>query len=101
LVFIPSRRISNENFSEIFSISPVELFEIPLLGILLNYSTTTPKRKTAELETLFQFTAGSRAIRLTSSKLIIILENRDYMGMLKEKLAEIKWFYGNLRLGRY
>jgi len=37
---------------------------------------------------------------LPSSKLIIILENRDYMTMMKEKLAEIKWFYGNLKLGR-
>jgi len=39
-------------------------------------------------------------LELPSSKLIIILENRDYIGMLKEKLTEIKWFYGNLRLGR-
>jgi len=34
---------------------------------------------------------------LPSSKLIIILENREYMAMLKEKLAEIKGVYGSLR----
>jgi len=35
---------------------------------------------------------------LPSSKLIIILENRDYMAMMKEKLLEIRGFYRNLRL---
>ena len=35
---------------------------------------------------------------LPSSKLIIILENADYIAMLKERLVEIKRFYGNLKL---
>jgi len=35
---------------------------------------------------------------LPSSKLIIILENRDYMTMLKEKLLEIKRGYRSLKL---
>jgi hypothetical protein len=35
---------------------------------------------------------------LPSSKLIIILENADYIAMLKEKLIEIKQSYGNLKL---
>ena len=35
---------------------------------------------------------------LPSSKLIIILENTDYIAMLKEKLVEIKQFYENLKL---
>jgi len=35
---------------------------------------------------------------LPSSKLIITLENRDYMAIMKEKLLEIKRFYRNLEL---
>ena len=35
---------------------------------------------------------------LPSSKLIIILENKDYMAMMKEKLAEIKGVYRSMRL---
>jgi len=35
---------------------------------------------------------------LPSSKLIIILENLEYMSMMKEKLLEIKRFYRNLKL---
>jgi len=35
---------------------------------------------------------------LPSSKLIIILENRDYMAMMKEKLPEIKRVWGGLNL---
>jgi hypothetical protein len=35
---------------------------------------------------------------LPSSKLIIILENRDYMANLKEKLTEIKQIYRSLQL---
>jgi len=35
---------------------------------------------------------------LPSPKLIIILENRDYMAGLKEKLAEIKGVYRSLKL---
>jgi len=42
-------------------------------------------------------TLGQKS-ELPSSKLIIILENRDYMAMMKEKLAEIKGVYRNLRL---
>jgi len=36
--------------------------------------------------------------RLPSPKLIIILENANYIAMLKEKLLEIKQFYRNLKL---
>jgi len=35
---------------------------------------------------------------LPFSKLIITIENRDYMAGMREKLAEIKQFYGNLKL---
>jgi len=31
-------------------------------------------------------------------KLILIIENREYMSMMKEKLAEIKDVYRNLKL---
>ena len=36
-------------------------------------------------------------LELPSSKLIIILENRDYMTMMKKKLAEIKEVYKSLQ----
>jgi len=35
---------------------------------------------------------------LAESKVLIILENRDYMSMLKEKLAEIKGVFRSLKL---
>jgi len=35
---------------------------------------------------------------LPSPKLIIIMENHEYMAMMKEKLLEIKRFYRNLKL---
>jgi hypothetical protein len=35
---------------------------------------------------------------LANQDSLIILENRDYMTMLKEKLAEIKQFYKNLNV---
>jgi len=36
--------------------------------------------------------------RLPSSKIIIILENKEYMSMVKEKLLDIKRVYKGLKL---
>jgi hypothetical protein len=35
---------------------------------------------------------------LANQDFLIILENRDYIAMMKEKLAEIKGVYKNLKL---
>jgi len=39
-----------------------------------------------------------KVLRSEATRVIIILENRDYMAMMKEKLVEIKRVYGNLGL---
>jgi hypothetical protein len=41
---------------------------------------------------------GIKVLRSEATRVLIILENRDYMARLKEKLAEIKEVYKGLKL---
>jgi hypothetical protein len=65
---------------------------------LLNYYTSFPAKQKPEISTLGCWLVLNGGEGLPSSKLIIILENRDYMAGMKEKLAEIKGVYRSLKL---